>query len=232
MFKKLLPFALACFIPAAAMAGSYEDGRYTSSLGYTIEPPMDWVRVDAATVDAQKGALPENISEIALDRFDVVFFPKPKSFVDTSKKADDARIERNKEQIDAPENMEEPAIHMGEPEAFAPTLSVFVIKHAPSGTEPEYAKAYAENIVKMVEAKASYAKNFKVVNATQDEYSGPDVYFRFNIELQQKERLLKMEQTVIFHNSNTYVVTCTEDDNESFGDKNWCRKAVGSIKFK
>lgn len=237
MLKKVLSIAFAFMIPATAVAGSFDEtGVYSSNVGYKIRPPEGWMRVDASTVDALKGHIPENISTSALDRFDVVFFPKHKDMVDTSKQADDARIAENKARLEAdpktaPEELTPPIVDTSVPESFVPTISILALEHVPESQEPEYAKAYAETIVEEMKATASYAEGFKVLSATRDALTPSDA-FVFNIEFRSGERMLLVEQYVLFASSHTYVVTCTQDSNEYIGDKKWCRKAVESMKLR
>lgn len=236
MFKKLLPIAFVCTIPATAVAGSFENGLYTSNVGYTIMPPKDWTRVDMATVEALRNNLPQNISPEALKRFDVIFYPKAKDFVDTSLNADNARIEANELRLKeepgtAPEELEPPIVDTSEPAEFVPTISVMTLKHKTTNSAAEYAKVYAQTLQENIPEGASYASDFKVKDSTQTYLVAGDG-FVFNVEFRANERSLAVEQAVIFLSDRTFVITCTQDSNEFMRDKNWCKSAYNSLKVK
>ena len=79
MIRRLLPLFLAVLFPCTASAGDFNNQVYTSHLGYTITLPSGWTRVDAATEQAQRGKLPQNVDANTLSTFDVIFFPSDQS---------------------------------------------------------------------------------------------------------------------------------------------------------
>lgn len=78
MYKRLFLALFIAMLPISALAGDFTKQHYTSHLGYKIKAPNSWTRVDAATIEAMKNNLPQNIDSSSVQRFDVIFFPSAK----------------------------------------------------------------------------------------------------------------------------------------------------------
>ena len=229
MFKRFLLTALALLLPSIAMAGSFENGIYKSNLGYLISPPEDWIVLDAANFNAMTGHVPRNISTQGVgERIDVIFFPAF-SKVDTSKKADDKRIEANKNVADG--EKQPPITDKSDPPKFAPFISVLAVKNVPSKDSAEMVKAYADKIMANRDDGISDAEGFEIVNFTKDTAYAEDI-FLFNIKYRYDTRRIEVEQALMFHKEVTYIITCTNDAEDPVeNDKRWCRKVITSMKF-
>ncbi len=236
MFKKLAATVLFLMLPAAAWAGSMEDGKYTSNLGYTIHPPKDWQRVDAATANAMTGHVPLNINMSGLERFDVIFFPKF-SQVDTSRDADDERLNKNKEMLkeDSGATPVLPIVDKTDPPEFSPTISVLAMKYMPEAVNAERVVAFNENLLENITNAATYAQDFGAESTLREYHPASDAEsgatFEFNIHFRNKNRGIKVEQVLIFHNNTTYIITCTSDENEYVSPESWCKETVNSMSF-
>ncbi len=239
MFKRLLLASIACLMPTAALAGDYSGNYYTSNLGYSIMLPDDtWARVDASNVAALQKWLPQNISASSLDRFDAIFYPSF-SKVDLSMDGDTVRLQDNKSKKDANPDISQDMLakpfHETPPEpenlpAFVPTVSVMVVNYKPSSMTSENAKNFADALAAKQDAQFGYASDFKVKSAVFDKLEKGSA-FVFGMEYRLKSRSIAIEQTALFHNDQTYIITCTSDSNEYVKDKDWCRKVVNSIEF-
>ncbi len=236
MFKQLAVIVLSLMLPATAWAGSMEDGKYTSNLGYTIHPPKDWQRVDAATASAMTGHVPLNINMSGLERFDVIFFPKF-SNADTSMAADDERLKKNKEMLaeDSSATPLKPIVDMTDPPNFSPTISVLAMKYVPEAVNAERVVAFNEHLLETISSAATYAQDFGAESTLREYHQASDAdsgaTFEFNIRFRHKNRGIKVEQTLIFHKNTTYIITCTSDENEYVSPESWCKETVNSMSF-
>ena len=239
MFKRILLASVVCLMPTAVLAGDYSGNYYTSNLGYSIMLPDDsWARVDASNAAALQKWLPQNISAGSLDRFDAIFYPSF-SKVDLSVDGDYVRLQDNKSKKEANPDLSADMLakpfHETPPEpenlpAFVPTVSVMVVNYKPSSVASEKAKDFADALAAKHDAQFGYASDFKVKSATFDKLEKGSA-FVFQMEYRLKSRSVAVEQTALFHNDQTYIITCTSDSNEYVKDKDWCRKVVNSIEF-
>ncbi len=239
MIKRILLTSLMFLMPAAVSAGDYGGNFYTSNLGYSIMLPDDsWARLDASNAEAMQKWLPQNISANSVDRFDAIFYPSF-SKVDLSLDGDKKRLQDNQAKKDAdpdvaPDSLAKPA-HQTPPDPaslpeFSPTVSVMVINSKPSSMAPENAKNFADALAAKHDELFGFAGDFKVKSATFDTLD-PGSAFIFIMEYRIKNRRIAVEQTALFHNDQTYIITCTSDSNEYVKDKDWCRNVVNSISF-
>ena len=104
------------------------------------------------------------------------------------------------------------------------------MNNKPSSTKPENAKIFADAIMKKKDIMVDYAADFKINSATMDSL-GPGEAFVYKMEYRVKNTRVSVEQAVLFHKNQTYVVTCTSDSNEYMEDKNWCRNVIDSMRF-
>lgn len=211
-------------------------GSYTSDLGYTITAPSGWLMVDASNVGGMKPSLPGNIRADMLSRADVVFFPNftGSEALETSKQADDARREKNKEALEGDPNMPKeelltPVTTLDNPPEFSPMVTILSVKTTPD-PKPEGVKAYEKQILKTAGERLN-AEGFKIVNSTYNDALSAGSAYLFNVEFRHQSRLIAAEQTLVFHGEQTLIVTCIQDSNEYQKDKNWCSKMVSSLKF-
>ncbi|MCL2325070.1 MAG: hypothetical protein FWC40_01000 [Proteobacteria bacterium] len=224
MLKRfILPLALSLTIAQAALAGSLVDGIYSSNLGYQITPPSGWIKFDASTVNALQRQAPHNLKNVNFSRVDVVFYP-PFDTQDTSLQADIKRTDALKAAQAPP-----PAPQPPDPPPFSPSISVMVLRHAPTSNTTDVAKAYAEAMKKEVKGLADYASSFKISKSTFDTVNGQDV-FQFIIEYTTKGRGIRVEQTLFMQNATSIVVTCTSDTNEYMQPQDWCSRTVASLR--
>lgn len=232
MMLKFAAAATLVLLPSLAFAGNFENGLYTSNLDYQIRPPENWTRLDASNASAMSGHVPDNIQVSGTDRFDVIFFPEF-SNTDTSKKADDERLAKNKEAKEAnkPDEIKPPIVDSVTPPEFVPSVSVLVISEVPSVQTPEIVKAYEKKLIESHDG-FSYADSFQVLNATKETAYAEDAFlFKFSFNYNRRE--IDVEQALMFHLNSTYVITCTSDAQEPVNnDKKWCRSVITSIKFK
>ena len=245
MMNRLALIAFACLLPASAWGGSFINGTYESNAGYTIQPPKDWVRLDASTAKGMEHMLPKNISIEGINRFDVVFFPPLQK--DTSLSADDERIKKNKQALeDNPEVDKaelipplDEQVNKEEIPEFSPTISILVLQTEISSTSPEMVAAYKKSVLDTIPtAGGSYSESFKIKEATVDRFDSTDG-FRFKINFSHhssrtSSREIEVLQTVQTFSHNTYIITCTSDVNDTKNhlDKDWCENTIKTMEFK
>lgn len=235
MLKRVFLAAFFLLLPAIVWAGDFSDGIYTSNLGYSVQPPQKWARLDASNAAAMKGHVPENIAIKSTERFDVIFFPNFMK-ADTSLTAENDRLAKNKEILDAdknaaPDELLQPISDKIEPPEFSPMISILVLNIVPSKITPEMVKVYEEQLISMNEQEGDYS-GFKVLGSTMSTSLDGGDAFIYNIEFRRNRMAYKVEQTIIFHTNETLIVTCMEDANDFNDDKMWCKNVVGTIKFR
>ena len=236
--------AFLVMLPCVAQAGSFNGLVYKSNLGYTIQPPENWMRVDAATVKGmvELDLLPSNITPKVFPRTDVIFFPaftKTDTSLRADKKRTDANLEKFKE--DANAELAQPiAVEDAHPD-YSAAIAVSVFNGAPSAITTEMAKSYKEGVLKNAQAieqlNGNSIKNLTISEATADKtaknYKAFVFNFEYDIDISGKNYHIKSEQTLIFQGNTTYMVTCSSDHNAPpEGVKaNWCRTVVNSLKI-
>lgn len=242
MLKRIAAAAFLALLPGIAQAGTFNGTTYRSNLGYTVKPPANWVRVDAATVKAMSelDLLPSNITPKVFPRIDVIFFP-PFSKLDTSLRADQARTEANAEKRKADPDAEitPPIINDDPVPDYSASVSVMVVNGEPSAVTTEMAKSYKEGLAKNAQAieqtNGNFIKNLKFNEATASTTAKNYKTFTFDseydIDISGKNYHIHSEQTLIFNRGMTYIVTCASDDNVPPENvkANWCRTFVNSL---
>ncbi len=227
-----------------ASAGSIEDGKYTSNLGYSFMPPDGWIKYDASTSTMLPG-IPTNLKEISFKRFDTVFFQPSKNYSADNLAADTQRVEERKKAIiagsrPAPGTSDGDALDKSEADArkdalpqspeFAASIAIMVVQHAPSNTNTDTANMYAEKFKQDIGSFVASNANVVIKKSTSDEIHGKKALL-FSMDVKNDSRDLHIDQTVITNQDKSIVVTCISDNNETMPDKNWCMKATNSIHF-
>ncbi|MBQ4359863.1 MAG: hypothetical protein II767_06365 [Proteobacteria bacterium] len=244
MLKRIAAAAFLVLLPCTALAGSFDGTTYKSNLGYSIRPPQNWMRVDAATVKgmAELDLLPSNITPKVFPRTDVIFFPAFTK-TDTSLRADRARTDANIEKFkEDPNAALTPPITVDDPHPdYSAAISVSVFQGTPSAITTEMAKSYKEGVLKNAQAieqsNGNFIKNLTINEATAGSttknYKAFMFEFEYDIDISGKNYHIKSEQTLIFKDTTTYMVTCSSDHNAPpDGVKaNWCRTVVNSLKI-
>lgn len=231
MRKKLFLTLALFFIPILAQAGSFEDGVYTSNLGYSFTPPSQWQCYDAANAEGLKNAVPKNLSSTNFMHTDVVFFPPFGSKVDTLE-ADRARVEElkaNEDLIDP--DAPEPIPIKVEAPSFSPSISVMVLKHTPSKADVETAKNISDHVGEDIGDIVSNVSNFKINKSTFDRKSDLD-RFDYQMSYNYRSREIDIEQSLYLFDDRSILITCTSDANDhTDAEPNWCAKAIDSFRF-
>ncbi len=235
LFAKTAPLLCTCLVAGSAFAGTVDDTKYSSNLGYAFTPPKDWIRLDASTA---KGIdfIPNNLVNTNFSRFDVVYFKGPDGAKPLTLQDDKARADARKEAI---QNGERPA--PGTPEAdefekneqkelnakkpkkldFAPSLSVMVIDNLPTKTSTELAKTYANTITNSIKSAFQFkTQNFRITKSTSDRINYMDA-FLFRMEYRYNNRDITVDQTVFIKHRKTVIVTCMASDKD-YLDGDWC----------
>lgn len=238
MYRSLFA-VLAFFLPLSATAGTFDDesGVYTSYLGYDVKPPKGWVYVDTSNIGAMKTSLPKNISEKMFDRIDVAFYPDYAGDPgQTNLEADTERMAKNKEALQddptiPPEELLKPVVKFeGAPE-FSSVITIMSVR-AKIDQTAEAPKAYEKEIVDRMKKNPSI-ENFKVTSSTYDDALAPGAAYIFSYEFSyKKSRTIAVEQTLVFNEDRTLVVSCVQDVEEYVNNKKWCTQTVNSIQFK
>lgn len=236
---RILLTVLAVLLPFSAMAGTFDDeeGVYTSYLGYEIKPPKGWTYVDMSNIAAMKSSLPNNISPKMFERIDVAFFPEysgdPKQ---TNLNADRDRQMKNDEALRddpsiSPEELLKPVVKFDNPPSFSPVITIMSVR-AKIDQAAEAPKAYEKEIIQRMK-KNSSIENFKVTSSTYDDALAPGAAYVFSYEFSYKRsKTVAVDQTILFNDDQTLVISCTQDVEEYVNNKKWCAQAVNSIRFK
>lgn len=250
LLDKLLTFAVTVFLGltvsvSVAFSGSFEEGKYTGNLGYTFVPPEGWIKYDASTASALPG-IPENLRDVNFSRFDVVFFQPSKKFEADTLATDTQRVEERKKAINAgtrpaPGTPEGDALDKSESDErksalptspeFSASIAVMVVQHAPTNVNSDAANAYADKLKQDIGDMISSASDITVKKATSDDIYGNKALL-FAFEMKHRSRNIRVEQAILTNDDKSIVVTCISDNEDPVPDKNWCSKAVNSVRFK
>lgn len=232
----LFAFALL-FTSANAFAGSLIDGKsgkdkiYKSWFGYSFNPPKDWVKLDAASAKSLP-VTPNNLKDIDISRYDVIFFPYPEDskLAPMTLKADDDRIEKikaAKENGEEPPKEEKPSVDEIE---FASYVSVAIDAAAPESFSNNGLKQYKQRILENYSTVMPGVSDFKITNDTKDSSKANTYMFDYTYRYESHD--IKVQQTIFFLKDKTLVVSCVEDVNDPNISKNWCSKIIRSFKLK
>ncbi|MFA5625230.1 MAG: hypothetical protein WC966_09285 [Bradymonadales bacterium] len=213
----ILTAVLILLASTHAFAGLIIEGQYSSTLGYKIRPPQNWVKLDRSTYHGLKDNLPSNLKQIDLERVDAVFYldtrPEPKA-------------------LDAGDAQEQDQVQDPAPDYFADSLSIMAVRNVPSIISKEIAVSLAEESIKRLESSSgSYPELSKTEADVNNSITGRPFVLRLRYKL-PNDIVVNTRHYVFAFSGYTLILSCTFQSISGSNSATLCGEAVESIVFK